>query len=75
MNKRGLFKVVLSAAMAMALSGAAYADDVLAKVKAAGVLKVGTETEFAPFDYIDAGAHVEPRTPGCTGTPAHHVRR
>ena len=58
MNKRGLFKVVLSAAMAMALSGAAYADDVLAKVKAAGVLKVGTETEFAPFDYIDAGAHV-----------------
>ena len=23
-----------------------------------GVMKVGTETEFAPFDYIDAGAHV-----------------
>lgn len=58
MSKRGLFKVVLGAAMAMALSSAAYADDVLAKVKAAGVMKVGTETEFAPFDYIDAGAHV-----------------
>ena len=27
-------------------------------MKAAGVLKVGTETEFAPFDFIDAGQHV-----------------
>ena len=34
------------------------AADVLAQVKAAKVLKVGTETEFAPFDYIDGGAHV-----------------
>ena len=58
MNKRGFHKVLLGAAMALALSGAAYADDVLAKVKAAGVLKVGTETEFAPFDYIDSGKHV-----------------
>ena len=30
----------------------------LAQVKAAHVLKVGTETEFAPFDYIDEGEHV-----------------
>jgi len=58
MRKRDLWKVALGAVVAMALNGAAYADDVLAKVKAAGVLKVGTETEFAPFDYIDAGQHV-----------------
>src|SRR5580698_4281108 len=58
MNKRGFCAALIGAAMAMALSGAAYADDVLAKVKAAGVMKVGTETEFAPFDFIDAGQHV-----------------
>src|ERR1700733_25573 len=57
MKKRTLFKMMIGAALAIGLSGAAYADDVLAKVKAAGVMKVGTETEFAPFDYIDAGAH------------------
>ena len=44
--------------MSLAAGGAAYAEDALAKAKAAGVLKVGTETEFAPFDFIDAGAHV-----------------
>jgi polar amino acid transport system substrate-binding protein len=58
MKKRDFCKVLLGAAFALGVSGAAYADDALAKVKAAGVLKVGTETEFAPFDYIDAGAHV-----------------
>lgn len=58
MNKRGFCAALISAAMAVTLSGAAYADDVLAKAKAAGVMKVGTETEFAPFDFIDAGAHV-----------------
>ena len=58
MRKRDLLKVALGAMVAVAISGAAYADDILAKVKAAGVLKVGTETEFAPFDYIDAGQHV-----------------
>ena len=58
MKKRDLFKAALGAVVAVAFSGAAYADDVLAKVKSAGVLKVGTETEFAPFDYIDAGQHV-----------------
>jgi polar amino acid transport system substrate-binding protein len=41
----------------LAFAPAARAD-VLADVKAAGVLKVGTETEFAPFDFIDAGDHV-----------------
>ncbi len=58
MMKRGIFGTVIGVALAAALSGAAHADDVLAKVKAAGTMKVGTETEFAPFDYIDAGAHV-----------------
>ena len=58
MKKRTLFKIIIGAVLAMSLGGAAQADDVLAKVKAAGVMKVGTETEFAPFDYIDAGAHV-----------------
>lgn len=36
----------------------AWAQDALARVKAAGELKVGTETQFAPFDFIDAGEHV-----------------
>ena len=58
MEKRTFFKMAIGAALAIGLSGAAYADDVLAKVKAAGVMRVGTETEFAPFDFIDAGAHV-----------------
>jgi polar amino acid transport system substrate-binding protein len=51
-------KTMLGAALAFGLAGAAQADDVLAKAKAAGVLKIGTETAFAPFDYIDAGKHV-----------------
>jgi len=58
MDKRGMIKLAMGVALAVGLGGAAFADDVLAKVKAAGVMKVGTETEFAPFDYIDAGAHV-----------------
>lgn len=58
MNKRGFCALALGAALALALGGAAQAEDALAKAKAAGVLKVGTETEFAPFDFIDAGAHV-----------------
>jgi polar amino acid transport system substrate-binding protein len=58
MRKRLFIKALIGAAVAISVGGAAYADDVLAKVKAAGVMKVGTETEFAPFDYIDAGAHV-----------------
>ena len=58
MMKRSFCKLMLGAAFAVAFGGAAMADDALAKVKAAGVLKVGTETEFAPFDFIDAGAHV-----------------
>lgn len=54
-------KLLGSIAAAVMLFGAtlsAHAEDALARVKAAGVLKVGTETAFAPFDFIDAGAHV-----------------
>jgi polar amino acid transport system substrate-binding protein len=55
MNRRTLLS--LSVFGMLALSPAAHAD-VLADVKTAGVLKVGTETEFLPFDYIDNGEHV-----------------
>ena len=56
------FKTLMTSAMAglmgLAMLGAAQAEDILDKVKAAGVLKVGTETAFAPFDFIDAGEQV-----------------
>jgi polar amino acid transport system substrate-binding protein len=41
----------------VALAGTARAEDVLAKVKAAGELVVGTEEQFAPFDFQDNGEH------------------
>ena len=52
-----LKSILVSAAFAVSLGTAALAEDVLDKVKAAGVLTVGTETAFAPFDFIDAGEH------------------
>lgn len=58
MQKRSFLKAAFGAAMLLSASMTAHADDVLAKAKAAGVLKVGTETAFAPFDFIDAGDHV-----------------
>ena len=58
MNKRTFLGIAIGAALFLGLGGGAYAEDILAKVKAAGTMKVGTETEFAPFDFIDAGAHV-----------------
>ena len=57
MNKRSMLKILAGAAMAISLSGPAFAEDVMARVKASGTLKVGTETAFAPFDFIDAGVH------------------
>ena len=46
----------------LALTGASVlgasahaADDVLAKVKSSGTLRVGTETQFAPFDFLENG--------------------
>lgn len=55
------YRILKTAAAAAILLGSvlsAHAEDALSRVKAAGELKVGTETAFAPFDYIDAGAHV-----------------
>ena len=57
MRKRSFLKALAGAALLLGATSTAYADDVLAKVKAAGTMKVGTETAFAPFDFIDAGAH------------------
>ncbi|KQT69103.1 MULTISPECIES: transporter substrate-binding domain-containing protein [unclassified Aureimonas] len=59
MKKRTLLQATLGLALMLSLPQAAHAEDALARVKAAGVLKVGTETAFAPFDFIDeAGEHV-----------------
>ena len=58
MTKRTFLKAVLGLALAWSVTGPARAEDALAKVKASGTLKVGTETAFAPFDFIDAGQHV-----------------
>lgn len=49
---------VLAVAAAGTLAGVARAraaEDVLARVKKAGVLRVGTETYFAPFDFLKDG--------------------
>ena len=52
------FKFAAALAVSLSFGAAAARADVLADVKKAGELKVGTETEFAPFDFIDAGDHV-----------------
>lgn len=57
MIKRHVLKTVLGAVVALGLSVGAHAQDALARVKQAGVIKVGTETAFAPFDFIDSGTH------------------
>ncbi len=48
---------IIGGTAGLGLSTRAYADDVLARVKKAGELKVGTETAFAPFDFVDGGEH------------------
>jgi len=55
MNRRGLLCAAVIGLFALSHTASA---DVLAEVKKAAVLKVGTETQFAPFDYIDSGEHV-----------------
>ncbi len=52
-GRRGLFALAGSAALGAGVARAA--EDVLARVKSAGVLRVGTETQFAPFDFLDNG--------------------
>ncbi|WP_343501835.1 transporter substrate-binding domain-containing protein [Alloyangia pacifica] len=53
-----VISALAGAALLMGGAAAAQAQDALARIKEAGVMKVGTETAFAPFDYIDAGDHV-----------------
>ena len=57
MIKRNLLKTLAGAAIVLACAGA-HAQDALARVKQAGVLRIGTETAFAPFDFIKDGDHV-----------------
>ena len=58
MQKRMFLKSLVAVTLLSAASLPALAQDALERVKAAGVMKVGTETAFAPFDFIDeAGAH------------------
>lgn len=53
LGRRGVFALAGLAALGAPRAGAA--EDALARVKAAGVLRVGTETQFAPFDFLDNG--------------------
>lgn len=57
MNKKWFLKALVGAAFIVGATASAHAQDALARVKEAGSLKVGTETAFAPFDFIDAGEH------------------
>ena len=57
MNKRLVLKSLLGATLALGFVFGAQAQDALARTKASGVLKIGTETAFAPFDFIDGGTH------------------
>lgn len=52
-----VISALAGAALLLGGTVAAHAQDALERVTAAGVLKVGTETAFAPFDFIDAGTH------------------
>jgi polar amino acid transport system substrate-binding protein len=59
--KRGLWVGLVAALVGLSIAGAAsagHADDVLAKVKSKGELVVGTEMQFAPFDFLENGAQV-----------------
>ena len=58
MNRRSLAALALALTGFLALGQTPASADVLGSVQAAKVLKVGTETEFAPFDYIEEGKHV-----------------
>lgn len=57
MKRRFFLAALVGAAFFAGATASAYAQDALARVQEAGVLKVGTETAFAPFDFIDAGEH------------------
>lgn len=48
-------KACMAAACFMAASVSAHAEDQLARIKKAGVLVMGTEMQFAPFDFLKDG--------------------
>ncbi|MBS7544223.1 transporter substrate-binding domain-containing protein [Ancylobacter oerskovii] len=52
---RALRLAALGAVASLAFTGLARAEDLLAKVKAKGELTVGTEFQFAPFDFVEDG--------------------
>lgn len=55
MNVRRRSLCVVAALAAAGVRPGRAAEDVLGRVKAAGVLRVGTETQFAPFDFLENG--------------------
>src|SRR3954471_2487830 len=55
MNGLGRRAFVALAGTAAIGANARAAEDVLAKVKSSGTLRVGTETQFAPFDFLENG--------------------
>jgi polar amino acid transport system substrate-binding protein len=55
MNVFSKWKGRLLVVAMFASAGAVHAEDQLAKVKAAGELIVGTEMQFAPFDFLENG--------------------
>ncbi|WP_102108327.1 transporter substrate-binding domain-containing protein [Oceaniglobus roseus] len=55
--KRKLLAALAGVALSLSAVLPVQAQDALARVMEAGVLKVGTETAFAPFDFVDAGTH------------------
>lgn len=52
---RSLRLAALGVAASVGFAGLAHAEDLLAKAKAKGELTVGTELQFAPFDFIEDG--------------------
>ncbi|GAC1345561.1 MAG: transporter substrate-binding domain-containing protein [Acetobacteraceae bacterium] len=55
MSSIGRRELIALAGLTVFGAPARAAEDVLAKVKAAGTLRVGTETQFAPFDFLENG--------------------
>lgn len=52
---RSLRIAALGVAASVGFAGLAHAEDLLAKAKAKGELTVGTELQFAPFDFVEDG--------------------
>ena len=58
MKRRLVLQALVGLGLVLGAPLGAHAQDALERVQSAGVLKVGTETAFAPFDFIDVtGEH------------------